>query len=126
MVSGRSCAGDPQRIGRDQDRGLNRPEFERPIGGRRRIGVLTTPTAPRFFALSVYVWAYGVAPGGATGLCDQRHQSTVYNVMNATAVISAGHKNSVTTQRPAETEPAQMAWLAKTRCAPAIACERSG
>jgi hypothetical protein len=59
---------------------------------------------------------------GATGLCDQRHRSNVYNVRNAAAVISAGHKNSVTTQRPAETEPArsacQMAWLAKTRCAP--------
>ena len=49
---------------------------------------------------------------------DQRHQSNVYNVMNAAAVISAGHKSSVTTQRPAETEPAQIAWLAKTRCAP--------
>jgi hypothetical protein len=53
---------------------------------------------------------------------DQRHQSNVYNVMNAAAAINAGHKNSVATQRPAETEPArsacQMAWLAKTRCAP--------
>jgi hypothetical protein len=52
---------------------------------------------------------------------DQRHQSNVYNVMNAAAVVSAGHKNSVTTQRPAKMEPAksarQMAWLAKTRCA---------
>jgi hypothetical protein len=54
---------------------------------------------------------------------DQRHQSNVYNVRNAAAVISAGHKNSVTTQRAAEThQPArgacQVVWLAMTCCPP--------